>query len=313
MTRNTCMMVQRKAQILTGHHSKQIMVGLLLEPMGHILTLQHLTASYCPEMDHKFTNSLIQLKNKTLDLLLDFIFLLYIVTERKMLKTKSWTYFSAIYSSRSLSHWTGSYNKKLYFPQSPLDHIFQNAVHFWIINTFKIYGCWVVWLETAGDFTFMLEAWDPWIFFSKLLYSSLSLSLSLTSVLLTIRNLQNHTKTPIQPNWLDSLWRRKIHISWLGVHFRRIVWFPPLNVWTFMWRICTWPNCKFITFIAQACSIQHPNRTLGYRWSRGASPISRTTDQWQIFDQFKTLQHSYLQIPQTDELQEIIKLIKRSY
>lgn len=67
-----------------------------------------------------------------------------------------------------------------------------------------------------------------------------------------------------------------------------------------MWRIWTWANCSLITFIAQACSIQHPNWALGHWWSWATSYICNLTNQFQILNQFQTLQYSYLQVqPQT--------------
>lgn len=116
----------------------------------------------------------------------------------------------------------------------------------------------------------------------------------------------NHTKTPIQPteltyvkteNPIFATW------SWLEVHFRWSVQFPSLGNW--FWacmRICTWPNCYFITFVAQACSsIQHPNWALWHRWDWSTSTFkSPTTDQPHLLNQFITPQNSLLQ-PKSDE------------
>ena len=113
---------------------------------------------------------------------------------------------------------------------------------------------------------------------------------------------------------LKRVWKgRKIQISWLEIQLGWfVVLFPPFNVWIRMRRICTWPNCYFIIFIAQACSIQHPNGALGHRGSWGSCHISisisssRPINQWQIFHQFNTLQHSTLQKSHKQQRERIL-------
>lgn len=76
--------------------------------------------------------------------------------------------------------------------------------------------------------------------------------------------------------------------------------FSPFRGWTSMWRIWTWPNCFLITFIAQACSIQHPNRTLRHLccyYCSTTSYITSLRNQCQILNHFNTLQYSNLQSP----------------